>query len=245
MRFSRYTLLLAGFALAVTACSKKTVIPEFDMLAIDTLIGSAEQGYQIEYRFTTIQNAKKSPALEMIEKSNIGYFFELETFDGTPREAADSAIRQYAAELTSDGELLPSQYNGEISAESEAAVIDTLLSYTITRSSFTGGAHGMYGIECHTYSLTGGYELSTADLFSERQLLGMESLLRKKLYEQYDTDSDNGLAEKGFFPEDIALTENFQITPEGITFYYNPYAIGCYALGAVDVTISKEELSAL
>ena len=53
------------------------------------------------------------------------------------------------------------------------------------------------------------------------------------------------LAERGFFPEYISLTENFRITPEGITFYYNPYDIGCYALGAVDVTMSREELENL
>ena len=100
----------------------------------------------------------------------------------------------------------------------------------------------MYATECHTYSLAGGYELSTADLFSERQLLGMETLLRRKLCEQYEAANDDELAERGFFPEYISLTENFRITPEGITFYYNPYDIGCYALGAVDVTMSREEL---
>ncbi|MZK05547.1 DUF3298 domain-containing protein, partial [Enterobacter hormaechei] len=50
------------------------------------------------------------------------------------------------------------------------------------------------------------------------------------------------LDEQGFFPEYIALTENFQITPEGITNNNNPYAIGCYALGAVEVAIGREEL---
>ena len=103
----------------------------------------------------------------------------------------------------------------------------------------------MYATECHTYSLAGGYELSTADLFSERQLLGMEALLRRKLCEQYEAANDDELAERGFFPEYISLTENFRITPEGITFYYNPSDIGCYALGAVDVTMSREELENL
>ena len=130
----------------------------------------------------------------------------------------------------------------EISVESEGSVQDTLVTYSISRWSFTGGAHGMYGIEYHTYSITDGYELSLADLFTAPQLLGMEKLLREKLYAQYGTDNDEGLAEQGFFPEYIALTENFQITPEGITFYYNPYAIGCYALGAVEVAIGREEL---
>ena len=106
----------------------------------------------------------------------------------------------------------------EISAEAEAAVTDSLVTYIISRWSYTGGAHGMYATECHTYSLAGGYELSTADLFSERQLLGMEALLRRKLCEQYEAANDDELAERGFFPEYISLTENFRITPEGITF---------------------------
>ena len=50
------------------------------------------------------------------------------------------------------------------------------------------------------------------------------------------------LAAQGFFPEQIGATENFRIAPEGIVFCYNPYDIGCYALGAVEVTVSREEL---
>ena len=133
----------------------------------------------------------------------------------------------------------------EISAEAEAAVTDSLVTYIISRWSYTGGAHGMYATECHTYSLAGGYELSTADLFSERQLLGMEALLRRKLCEQYEAANDDELAERGFFPEYISLTENFRITPDGITFYYNPYDIGCYALGSVEVSVSREQLAGL
>lgn len=80
----------------------------------------------------------------------------------------------------------------EISVESEGSVQDTLVTYSISRWSFTGGAHGMYGIEYHTYSITDGYELSLADLFTAPQLLGMEKLLREKLYAQYGTDNDEG-----------------------------------------------------
>ena len=39
--------------------------------------------------------------------------------------------------------------------------------------------------------------------------------------------------------------ENFEGTPEGITFYYNPYDIGCYALGSVEVSVSREQLAGL
>lgn len=94
-----------------------------------------------------------------------GISFELEDFGGTARQAVDSAIRQIAAEMLPDSvEQTMGTY--EISAEAEVTVTDSLVTYIISRWSFTGGAHGMYGMECHTYSLAGGDELSSADLFS-------------------------------------------------------------------------------
>ena len=57
--------------------------------------------------------------------------------------------------------------------------------------------------------------------------------------------TDDELSELGFFPEYIGATENFQIDDRGITFFYNPYEIGCYALGGIEVTLTREELSAL
>ena len=245
MKYIKTAILIAGMAAATAACTRKPVAPQFGMLSIDTLIGTPANGCKIEYRFATIANAEKSPALRSIEAANAGYFFELEEFGGTARQAADSALRQIAAELAFPQNAPQMTEPYEISAEAEAAVTDSLVTYIISRWSYTGGAHGMYATECHPYSLAGGYELSTADLFSERQLLGMEALLRRKLCEQYEAANDDELAERGFFPEYISLTENFRITPEGITFYYNPYDIGCYALGAVDVTMSREELENL
>ena len=181
MKYIKTAILIAGMAAATAACTRKPVAPQFGMLSIDTLIGTPANGCKIEYRFATIANAEKSPALRSIEAANAGYFFELEEFGGTARQAADSALRQIVAELAFPQSAPQMTEPYEISAEAEAAVTDSLVTYIISRWSYTGGAHGMYATECHTYSLAGGYELSTADLFSERQLLGMEALLRRKL----------------------------------------------------------------
>ena len=199
MKRIKTAILLAAAAVAITACNRKPVVPEFGMLPIDTLLGTQDNGCNIEYRFATIGNAGKSAALEAIEKANIEYFFELEEFAGTAREAADSAILQVAAEIVLPEGMSQGMGAYEISVESEGSVQDTLVTYSISRWSFTGGAHGMYNIEYHTYSITDGYELSLADLFTAPQLLGMEKLLREKLYTQYGTDNDEGLAEQGFF----------------------------------------------
>ncbi len=98
----------------------------------------------------------------------------------------------------------------------------------------------MYATECHNYSLAGVRTLHGGPLLRNGSCSAEGRCSARKLYEQYGAANDDELAERGFFPEYISLTENFLVTPEGITFYYNPYDIGCYALGAVDVTMSRE-----
>lgn len=247
MKF-RTALLLATAVLAAGSCTKRPVQPRFAVVAIDTLLSGSGFACEVEYRFATIANAEDSPALAAIEQANINRFFDLEDFDGTAQQAAAEAIRQSAAELmppASAPQTPGPVWEGEISVESEGAIVDTLLCYTITRSSYTGGAHGLYGTACYTYSLTGGYEITTADLFTETQLEGLERLLRAAIYEQYEARNDSELEAQGLFPQCIGLTENFLVTPEGITFVFNPYEIGCYALGAVEVKLSREQLEEL
>ena len=103
----------------------------------------------------------------------------------------------------------------------------------------------MYSRENYVYSLDGGYEITLVDLFTEAQLESLGRLIRRKLYEQYDVRDDEGLVAAGFCPEYIAPTENFLVTPESIVFCYNPYEIGCYALGSVEVEVTREELAGL
>ncbi len=245
MKMLKYTLLIAAAAIIATACKPRNVKPQFATIAIDTLLGDSIGGCSVEYRFVSIANAAKSPSLEAIEWANIQYFFELEEFDGGLELATDEALRQIETDYVVPAAEAHGGMRSDISAEAEATVIDTLLSYVITRSSYTGGAHGMYSTECHTYALNGGYEVMSADLFDSDQLQRLAGLIRAKIYEQYGAKNDDELSAQGFFPEYIGVTENFKVTPEGFTFCFSPYDIGCYALGAVDVEVSREELENL
>ena len=83
----RPALILAA-ALCVCACSKHPVPPRFTTMALDTLLCRNGSSCQVDYRFLSIENAAKSPALELIEQANIGYFFQLEEFSGTAGEGA-------------------------------------------------------------------------------------------------------------------------------------------------------------
>lgn len=244
MKNIKNILLIAISVLAAVGCTRKNMrIPRFGFVTVDTLLENSHAECRVTYGFASILNAAGSPALEAIEAANIGYFFQLEEFVGTAEEAMLTSLRETSATVLADMPEAGVDY--EMTAESTGEVFDTLLLFTITRSSYTGGAHGMYGIECHTYTLKGGYELTTADLFGTERLPALTEAIRQRIQANYDADNDQQLIERGFFPEYIAPTENFRISEEGITFYYNPYEIGCYALGPVEVSLSREEMDSL
>lgn len=245
MKILRLLPLLAIVCVAA-ACTRRPVRPRFETVVCDTLVGTADWGCRVEYRFASIRNAAASGALEAIEKANIGYFFQLEAFDGTAAQAVGESLAQIGAELlpAAPGPA-PAWSPGELSVESEGVLLDTLLCYTICRSSYLGGAHGMYTVEYHNYSLAGGYELSAADLFGEERMQPLAELIRQKIRTKYEAEDNEELAGKGFFPEYIDVTDNMRLAPDSVTFYFNPYEIGCYALGPVEVSVAQEEVRAL
>lgn len=251
-RLSVALLLLAGLG----SCKPRTPRPHFTVLTTDTLLSCGPIRYAVDYRFTSIDNAATTPALQAIEESNIHYFYGLEDFIGTAREATSAALQRlneetekevalfYAPATQSSATPRP-QYEYRESVDSEVALVDTVLVYTITASSYTGGAHGMYATTIHNYSLRGGYELTLRDLLTPTQLAGLDSLIRQRLYDLYEVTDDAGLAALGFFPDEIRATENFACTETGLTFHYNPYDIGCYALGDVELSLTRDELRQL
>lgn len=234
-------------AAMLAACTHKPAEPRFSGMALDTLLSQPSYNCRVEYRFASIANSEKSDALRTIQQRNIDYFFELEEFEGSATEAIAESLRQIDQELTLPATMPPSiaRMECEVSVESEGTVVDTLLNYTIYRSSYLGGAHGMYSTEYHTYSLIDGYEFSAEDLIGSEKMEALRELIRTKLYEQYDAADDRELSDRGFFPEYIDVTDNFRVTPRSLIFHYNPYEIGCYANGDIDIEITREELEAL
>ena len=237
-------VLLAAFAAGMAGCCRRAAAPQFAERSLDTVVRCGAVPCDLSYRFLTIANADRSEALAAIENANVNYFFALEDFTGTAEEAARRFIERFAADNACDTLYMPDM-RYSLSVAAAQAPVDTLTVYTIRRESYTGGAHGMYSVNCHNYSIAGGYELALSDLFDAARQEALIGLIRNKLYEQFGVTGDEGLVAQGFFPEYISTTENFEVTEDGITFYYNPYDIGCYALGGVEVHITREEMQGL
>lgn len=188
----------------------------------------------------------KAPALQAIQESNMLYFFGLEHFQGGVQEAVDLSIGQFMDEYigTLDESVPQWETEMEMAVESEARVVDTLLVYTISSSNYTGGAHGMYSINCHNYSIAGGYG-GFVRLVRCGTTGGFDRVDPQMPLRTVRCHGGRRSGGAGIFPEYISTTENFEVTEDGITFYYNPYDIGCYALGGVEVHITREEMQGL
>ncbi len=235
-------IALCAVVLMLPGCTSRTIEPRFENLVADTLMGE-NPACRVDYSFATISNAGKSAALQAVEHANIAHFFNFEGFDGTAAEALQLSLAQTCNELAEVGVVFEGRdLELHVAVESEAAVVDSLVNMTISRSSYMGGAHGVYSIECHNYSLRDGHEIGIDDLFTHAEQRVLAAAIRTKLCENYSATDDEGLREAGFFPDHIDITSNFQPTADGLTFYYNPYDIGCYALGGIDVTLTKKEI---
>lgn len=121
-----------------------------------------------------------------------------------------------------------------------------VLSFCQMYSDYTGGAHGNYAYEGTTFDVATGKELELADLLQEETTQEMfcetagsliagklEEMHPEGLYSDYETVIRESLEQGG----------NWYLDASGITFIFNPYEIGPYAMGPSFVPLGQEELA--
>lgn len=239
-------IALAAAAVGMMSCNGHR-LPEFEILAFDTVVGTPQMGCDVKYRFASIGNASKSEVLTAIERANVEYFYNFESYDGASADAARRSLGWISNEIAEqericrEMKITPAVSERVVNVESEACVADSLLSYGIHRATYLGGAHGIEVSEYHNYSLKDGFEIGAKDLFRAEKFEDLRAAIHRKICEKYLAEGEE-LSDAGFFSDPIEVTDNFSISDDGITFHYNPYEIGCYALGSVVVEFDWDEL---
>lgn len=102
-------------------------------------------------------------------------------------------------------------------------------------SYYAGAAHGNYGSETVHLLLPTLQEIGPNDIFIEGYHAELSSLVGKNLEKQFGPDA--GLEYKGL-PDEF----NYEIQPDQIVVYFNPYEIGPYVLGRIQVGLSYDEI---
>ncbi|NPD46244.1 RsiV family protein [Lentimicrobium sp. S6] len=108
----------------------------------------------------------------------------------------------------------------------------------------TGDRDGTLVRKYLVFSLKENKVLKIEDVFKEESISQLESLLEKKLRQNYRIDDEAPLSSVGFFQDSIPVTKNFYLHPGGIGFYYNVFEIAPQSTGSSDVFIPFSEIQA-
>ena len=116
-----------------------------------------------------------------------------------------------------------------------------ILSYTMTKYTYTGGAHGMTSETALNFDMKTGSLLTEGDFFKEGYKEKLPALLSGHLASSLENPADTSM----LFTREIGPNGNFMVSPEGVTYIYNQYEIGPYVMGAIRVTVPWDELEGL
>lgn len=161
-------------------------------------------------------------------------------------EALSEEYAGYAAEDTAYSAVDSESYRYSIFQSLEAARVDSRVVSIIEMSSdYTGGAHGNYGYHGYTFDAGSGQLLELADILENAGEF-QENAVSYIIQSLEETNGD------GLFPEyaesvrDIWTRNegpNWYLNAAGITFIFNPYEVGPYAVGDVRVTLPYGEFA--
>lgn len=117
---------------------------------------------------------------------------------------------------------------------------ENIATFTIFSHNYTGGAHGLYGTDFVLVDLKKKAVIKVEDIFVKSAQDKLKSLLWERYRNQYRNEQGE-LIEPFISKDDFYVSENVYFSREGITFVYPPYALGSYAEGEKELTLSFYE----
>lgn len=117
------------------------------------------------------------------------------------------------------------------------------ISFILDEYEYMGGAHGMPYWVPFTFDLETGEKLLILDIInnSEEELKEIVTRYFEEMIKQAPENFWQDAVEAVY--ESTNYESQFYLTEEGIVFYYEPYALACYAAGFQQVTIPYEEFN--
>lgn len=118
-----------------------------------------------------------------------------------------------------------------------------LLTYRFYMEEFTGGAHPVYFTYFQNIDLRTLKQIELNDLLVGEYDDELTEMLIAQLMKDVGASTKEELEEYGYgTTADIIPTENFKLTPGGISFLYNIYEIAPYVIGPVEIDLSFKQL---
>ena len=235
-------LILAATALLAGSCGLRTVTYSDEQATplgegqTDSLI----QSVSIEY---PVKGAKEE-VLAKIEDGILNAAFDMEELPGTVEETAlrykdnlkDLYFNEYEG-LEGEGGVRTweDRVNGYFSGRYKQ-----FLSYMVEFYGFRGGAHGSNTMTPLVFDKNTGDIVPEEAFFADGYREPVAALLKAHLPEALDNDEE-ALANV-FGAEDLAPNGLYEVTKDGVNWYFQPYDIAPYYLGVISITVPWNEL---
>ena len=235
-------LILAATALLAGSCGLKTVTYS-DEQATPLAEGQADsliQSVSIEY---PVKGAKEE-VLAKIEDGILNTAFDMEELPGSVEETAlryednlkDLYFNEYEG-LEGEGGVRTweDRVNGYFSGRYKH-----FLSYMVEFYGFRGGAHGSNTMTPLVFDKGTGDIVPEEVFFADGYREPVSALLKAHLPEALDGDED-ALADV-FGADTLAPNGLYEVTKDGVTWYFQPYDIAPYYLGVISISVPWSEL---
>jgi len=215
---------------------KNTVQEKYGVCDGDSACGEIN----IEYPIFSKNDKKVDDVLNAEITKDISTFYDAKTVEETAQKFI-SEFSDYTKEFPDAiGNIWEVKMKYYITTNTE-----NLLALTFYMEGYTGGAHGFRTTTYTNYNPKTAEKLKLTDVVSDVEKLRL--LAEQVFIKEYDLDPKKSFNTQGFwFIDDLfALNNNFEVSPKGITFYYNQYEIAPYSQGPIIVSIPMSKLKGI
>lgn len=235
----------------------------FDSITVDKVYHLMENvenpSCTFQLKFTYPVKMEDKQVLSLVQKQFIRDYFGDNYENLSPQEAVSQYTEDYIAsykELEDDFRLEIERSNGqpvtswfsyyEMSDNAIEYNRNDLLSYSVSFSNYTGGAHGANSTRYHVIDLKTGKPVTEESIFIDNYQEQLALILVDKIAALNEVQDAKELENIGFFSVDeIFPNDNFMIDDTGITYAFNEYEIAAYVVGLIEVHIPFNEIEYL
>lgn len=109
--------------------------------------------------------------------------------------------------------------------------------YAINTYAYSGGAHGISESHYVNYDINSGKVINFENAFIPNYENKLLDAIKSSLMQQFSVTNLEGLQNRGIFTDQLFVSHNIYLSGYDMVFHYNPYDIGPYALGSIDVRV--------
>ena len=233
---------------------------QFDSLMVDKTYHmmniETNPSCSLQVKFTYPVNYPDKKMLSLIQQQFITCYFGEDYAILTPQEAVDKYLESYINDFKSQesdfridqqnhqSELDESLYsNNETSYNKIVYNHNDLLSITVSREYYKGGAHNAHSYLNYVFNLKTGKRIVESEIFIDDYQDNLANIIVHEIASSNKVNEASDLENMGFFNiEEIYPNKNFYVDADGINYTFNEFDIAAYVVGPIFVHLSYDKI---